>query len=48
MFSLPDGFLGGPFDRTAALDAGIPARVVEGSRFRRLHKGVYCHRDHTR
>ncbi len=25
----------------------MPARVLEGRRFRRLHKGVYCHRDHT-
>ena len=46
MFSLPEKFLSGPFARAAALDAGIPARVLEGRRFRRLHKGVYCHRDH--
>lgn len=42
MFPLPSDFLGGPFDRAAALDAGVPARVLEGTRFRRLHKGVYC------
>lgn len=47
MFSLPVKFLSGPFARAAALDAGIPARVIEGRRFRRLHKGVYRHRDHT-
>ncbi len=47
MFSIPDDFLGGPFDRATALAAGIPARVLEGSRFRWLHKGVYCHGDHT-
>ena len=47
MFLIPDDFMHGPFARHAALDAGIPARVLEGKRFRRLHKGVYCHRDHT-
>lgn len=47
MFPIPDEFLHGPFERQAALDAGIPARVLEGKRFRRLHKGVYCHRDHV-
>ena len=47
MFCIPDDFQRGPFDRSAALAAGIPARVLEGTRFRRLHKGVYCHRDHA-
>lgn len=47
MFSIPDDFLHGPFERQAALDAGMPARVLEGRRFRRLHKGVYCHRGAT-
>jgi hypothetical protein len=47
MFSIPDDFLHGPFERRAALDAGIPARVLEGRRFTRLNKGVYCHRDHA-
>lgn len=46
MFCIPDGFSVGPFDRTTALTAGISARVLEGTRFHRLHKGVYCHRDH--
>lgn len=46
MFRIPDDFAAGPFDRITALAAGIPARVLEGTRFRRLHKGVYCHRDH--
>lgn len=46
MFSLPESFQTSPFSRDVALDAGIPARVLEGTRFRRLHKGVYCHRDH--
>lgn len=47
MFSIPDDFLHGPFARQIALDAGIPARVLEGRRFTRLHKGVYCHRGHA-
>ncbi|MCF6378791.1 hypothetical protein L2K70_14345 [Nocardioides KLBMP 9356] len=46
MFTIPDDFLHGPFGRLDALDAGVPARVLEGVRFRRLHKGVYVHRDH--
>jgi hypothetical protein len=46
MFTVPDEFRHGPFSREAALDAGMPARVLEGTRFRRLHKGVYCHRAH--
>lgn len=46
MFMIPDDFLDRPFGREEALDAGIPARVLEGTRFRRLHKGVYVHRGH--
>lgn len=46
MFTIPDEFLHGPFHRRAAIAAGLPRRVVEGTRFRWLHKGVYCHRDH--
>ncbi|MBL0748708.1 hypothetical protein [Nocardioides baculatus] len=46
MFRIPDDFLHRPFGRLDALDAGVPARVLEGVRFRRLHKGVYVHRDH--
>lgn len=46
MFTIPDDFLHRPFGRRDALAAGIPARVLEGVRFRRLHKGVYVHRDH--
>lgn len=46
MFRIPDDFMAGPFDRHTALAAGIPARVLEGTRFLRLHKGVYCHRHH--
>ncbi len=46
MYRLPDAFPSGPFDRATALQAAVPPRVIEGTRFRRLHKGVYCHRDH--
>jgi hypothetical protein len=47
MFLLPDDFLRGPFSRRAAITAGVPERVLEGTRFRRLHQGVYCHRGHV-
>lgn len=47
MFMLPDEFLHGPFSRRAAMLGGVPERVLEGTRFRRLHQGVYCHRDHV-
>ncbi len=47
MFPLPDDLQAGPFSRSTALGAGVPSRVLEGTRFRRLHKGVYCHRDHA-
>ena len=46
MFAIGDDFLHGPFARPTALRAGISERVLEGTRFRRVHKGVYCHRDH--
>ena len=46
MRQIPDDFLDGPFARPAALEAGIAARVLEGTRFRRVHKSVYVHRDH--
>ncbi|WP_374458160.1 hypothetical protein [Nocardioides sp.] len=46
MFAIPEPLLHGPFARATALDARVPERVLEGTRFRRLHKGVYCHRDH--
>ncbi|WP_426244431.1 hypothetical protein [Nocardioides sp. LHG3406-4] len=43
---IPDELLHGPFSRTTALAAGIPARVLEGTRFVRVHPRVYRHRDH--
>jgi hypothetical protein len=38
--------LRGPFTRAYALATGLPARVLEGVQFRRLHQGVYVHRTH--
>ena len=46
MFTILDDFLHRPFGRREALTQGIPPRVLEGARFRRIHKGVYVHRDH--
>lgn len=46
MFAVPEKFRSGPFARSAALDAGISARVLQGVQFGRLHDGVYCHRHH--
>lgn len=46
MFCVGQEFLHAPFARSEALAAGIPARVLEGAQFRRLHQGVYRHRDH--
>lgn len=47
MFRLPDAVLHGPVSRAAALAAGVPERVLEGTRFHRIHQGVYVHRDHA-
>lgn len=41
----PD-LLHGPFRRAYALETGLPARVLEGVQFRRLHQGVYVHSNH--
>lgn len=46
MFEVPAELRSGPFARSDALAAGISARVLEGVQFRRVHDGVYCHRDH--
>lgn len=43
---IPHELLDRPFARSRALELGVPPRVLEGRRFRRLHKGVYVHRDH--
>lgn len=45
MHDIPESLRARPFSRAQALDAGLTARVVEGKRFVRLHKGVYRHRD---
>ncbi|GAA5115487.1 hypothetical protein GCM10023339_22730 [Alloalcanivorax gelatiniphagus] len=47
MHRVPDAFRVGVFHRAAARDAGIPARVLEGVQFVRVHKGVYHHRGHV-
>ena len=46
MFPIPHEFLHGPFHRRTAIAAGVPRRVLEGTRFHWLHKSVYCHRAH--
>jgi hypothetical protein len=46
MLRVDEEFRHRPFARSRALAAGISARVLGGVQFRRLHQGVYCHRDH--
>lgn len=46
MYDVPSQFLSGPFARADALAAGLPARVLEGTRFVRDHAGVYHYRAH--
>ncbi|MCY7400991.1 MAG: hypothetical protein LH477_08540 [Nocardioides sp.] len=47
MFITPEPLRHGPFARAEGLAAGVPARVLEGTQFVRIHLGVYCHRDHV-
>jgi hypothetical protein len=47
MRELPDTLLHRPFARGEALVLGVSPRVLEGSRFVRLHQQVYRHRDHA-
>jgi hypothetical protein len=47
MRRIPDGLLARPFHRSEALSLGLSARVLEGSRFVRVHPRVYRHRDHA-
>ncbi|RLV55599.1 hypothetical protein D9V41_10980 [Aeromicrobium phragmitis] len=42
---VPDYFLNHPFTRAELVDAGISPRVLESSRFRRIHPRVWAHRD---
>jgi hypothetical protein len=46
MHDVTPELLHGPFTRAYALALGMPARVLEGVQFRRLHQGVYVHRNH--
>jgi hypothetical protein len=47
MRPIPQPLCQGPFTRLQALELGLTRDVLEGRRFRRLHQGVYCHRDHV-
>jgi len=47
MHHIASELLHGPFTRAHALALGVPARVLEGVQFRRLHQGVYVHRHHS-
>lgn len=47
MRPLPRPLCHGPFTRRQALELGLTRDVLEGTRFRRLHQGVYCHRGHV-
>ena len=47
MYVVPEELRHGPVTRMRALEAGVPARVLEGVQFGRIHHGVYCHRDHA-
>lgn len=47
MRSIPDSLLARPFHRREALTLGVSERVLEGTRFVRVHPRVYRHRDHV-
>lgn len=47
MYDVPDALKHGPLTRRCALEGGVPARVLEGVQFRRIHHGVYRHRGHV-
>ena len=46
MRSVPDHLRKGPVRRSDALADDVSRDVLEGVQFRRLHQGVYVHRDH--
>ncbi len=46
MHDLPPALLAGPFTRARALELGVTPRMLQGSRFVRVHHGVWRHRDH--
>jgi hypothetical protein len=45
MHSVPEKLKVGPVDRQQALALGVSRDVLEGVQFRRIHQGVYCHRE---
>src|SRR5687768_9866715 len=47
MKPVPAELLSGPFSRERALALGVSERVLEGTRFVRVHTGVYRHREHV-
>ncbi len=47
MRAIPETLLHRPFHRGEALALGLSPRVLEGSRFVRLHPRVYRHREHV-
>jgi hypothetical protein len=46
MKRVPQHLCTGPIPRDQALEMGVTRDVLEGVQFRRLHQGVYVHRDH--
>ena len=46
MYAVPEQLTTGPISRSDALAARVPARVLEGVQFSRIHESVYCHRTH--
>lgn len=43
---VPQCLRNGPITRDQAIEMGVTRDVLEGVQFRRLHQGVYVHRDH--
>lgn len=46
MRPIPAELLSGPFRRSRAVALGVSPRILEGTRFVRIHPRVYRHRDH--
>jgi hypothetical protein len=47
MRPIPAELLTGVFPRSRALELGVSPRILEGTRFVRIHPRVYRHRDHA-
>ncbi len=47
MREIPAELLHAPFHRDRAAELGVTSRMLEGSRFVRIHPRVYRHRDHS-